>query len=75
MLADRIGEVEGMLGDLAHGHVPNVPSELGWKAEWQHNRKGLVFRVAVYLLFAAAAVGAVGQKKHKEERRSWPRQD
>ena len=72
MLADRIGDVEGMLGDLTRGHVPNLPSELGWKAEWQYNRKSLVFRVAVYLLFAIAAIGAVGKTKRKEEKRLWP---
>ena len=44
MLADRVGEVEGVLED--RGHVPNIPSELGWKAEWKHNRKGLLTRLA-----------------------------
>ena len=46
MLADRVGEVEGVLEDLGRGHVPNIPSELGWKAEWKHNRKGLLTRLA-----------------------------
>jgi hypothetical protein len=47
MLADRVGVVEGVLDDLAHGHVPNVFGELGWKAEWKHNRKSLVTRILV----------------------------
>ncbi len=55
MLADRIGEVEGVLEDLGRGHVPNIPGELGWKAEWKHNRQGLVTRVLV----GAAIAGAV----------------
>lgn len=47
MLADRVGVVEGIVDDLAHGHVPNVLDELGVKAEWEHNRKEFVTRLAV----------------------------
>jgi hypothetical protein len=39
MLADRVGMVEGVCEDLTRGHVPNIFRELGWKAEWQYNRK------------------------------------
>jgi hypothetical protein len=55
MLADRIGVVEGILGDVAHGHIPNIFVELGGRAEWQHNRKNLVTRslLGVGLVFAA----------------------
>ena len=56
MLADRVGVVEGILGDLAHGHVPNLFDELGGKAEWRHNRKNLVTGVVVGAVLAAAAV-------------------
>jgi hypothetical protein len=45
MLADRVGVVEGIVDDLRHGHVPNIVDELGWKAEWKHNRIGLVGRL------------------------------
>lgn len=55
MLADRVGVVEGVLEDLSRGHVPNVFSELGWKAEWKHNRKSLVTRIAVGAVVASAA--------------------
>ena len=55
MLADRINQVEGVLGDLMHGHVPNLPGELGWGAEWKHNRKSLVTRVLVGAAIIAAA--------------------
>ena len=53
MLADRVGVIEGIVSDLARGHVPNIFGELGWKAEWKHNRKSLVTKIAV----GAAAVG------------------
>jgi hypothetical protein len=56
MLADRVGVVEGYLEDLSRGHVPNVFAERGWKAEWKHNRKSLVTRVAVGAALATAAV-------------------
>jgi hypothetical protein len=56
MLADRVNVAEGILGDLAHGHVPNVFAELGWKAEWRHNRANLVRRILVRAALASAAV-------------------
>ena len=55
MLADRVGMVEGLVEDVARGHIPNLFGELGWRAEWQHNRKSLVTRVAV----GTAVVGAL----------------
>jgi hypothetical protein len=54
MLADRVNMVEGVFQDLSRGHIPNIFSEMGWKAEWKYNRKALVTRVAV-----GAAVTAV----------------
>jgi hypothetical protein len=51
--ADRINVVEGIVDDIAHGHVPNILGEMGLKAEWQHNKAGLAKKVAI-----AGAVGA-----------------
>ena len=56
MLADRVSVAEGVLGDLKHGHVPNVFAELGWKAEWKHNRSSLVRRILVRVVLITAAV-------------------
>src|ERR687894_1653445 len=56
MLADRVSVVEGILGDLKHGHVPNVFAERGWKAEWKHNRTSLVWRILIGALSVSAAV-------------------
>ena len=47
ILADRIQVLEGLLQDFLRGRIPNVFSELGWKAEWKHNRAGLVTKVAI----------------------------
>ena len=63
MLADRVGVVEGYIEDLSNGRVPNVFAERGWKAEWQHNRKSLVTRVAVGALLAGAAVAYLSTRK------------
>lgn len=45
--ADRVNVVEGLGEDLARGRVPNVLAEMGIKAEWEHNRAGLVKKAAV----------------------------
>ena len=56
MLADRVSVVEGVFGDLKHGHVPNVFAELGWNAEWKHNRTSLVRRILVRVVLVSVAV-------------------
>ncbi len=47
LLADRVDMVEGIGRDLMQGHVPNVLAEMGIKAEWQHNKAGLLRKAAV----------------------------
>ncbi|WP_201297321.1 hypothetical protein [Sphingomonas sp. 8AM] len=56
MGADRINVVEGVLDDLREGAVPNIPAEMGLRAEWKHNRAGLLARIGAV---AAASLGAV----------------
>jgi hypothetical protein len=46
ILADRINVYEGIIEDLAKGHIPNIAAERGWKVEWKHNPKGMVTKVA-----------------------------
>ncbi len=55
LLADRVDMVEGVGQDLLDGRVPNVLAEMGIKAEWQHNKAGLVQKVAVGAALAGAA--------------------
>jgi hypothetical protein len=55
LLADRVNVVEGIGQDLKRGHVPNVLAEMGIKAEWQHNKGGLLRKAAV-----ATAVLGIG---------------
>ena len=63
MLADRVGVVEGVLADLERGRVPNVFAERGWKAEWNHNRTGLMGRILLIAILVSAVVAYVGRRK------------
>lgn len=47
MGADRLNVVEGVIEDVAQGKVPNIPAEMGARAEWRHNKKGVATKVAV----------------------------
>jgi hypothetical protein len=68
MLADRVNAAEGVLSDLKHGHVPNVFAEAGWKAEWEHNRKGLLLRILVRVVLVSAAVAYFGGRRTNSHR-------
>jgi hypothetical protein len=63
MLADRVSVVKGVLDDLKHGHVPNVFTERGWKAEWKHNRTSLVRRILVRVVLVSAAVAYLSSRR------------
>jgi hypothetical protein len=45
--ADRLNAGEGLMDDLLSGRVPNVPAEMGLRAEWQHNPRGAVAKVGL----------------------------
>ena len=53
LAADRVNVGEGLLSDLAHGHVPNILEEMGLRSEWRYNRAGFVKKALV----ASALVG------------------
>lgn len=55
LLADRVNVVEGVLSDLAHGHVPNIFAEKGYPVEWKYDKKGLLLKLTA---FTALVVGA-----------------
>jgi hypothetical protein len=63
--ADRVDEIEGVIEDIAHGHIPNLFAEKGWKAKWEHNRSGLITQVAIG---AAITLGAIALLSRKKER-------
>jgi hypothetical protein len=63
MGADRINVVEGVAEDLARGKVPNIPAEMGARAEWKHNRKGFVTKTAVVLAVTVGIAAWLGTRK------------
>ena len=55
MGADRINVVEGVVVDLAQARIPNIPAEMGIRAELAHNKRGFAKKVAVVGGLAAVA--------------------
>ncbi len=55
LLADRINMIEGVVSDLAHGHIPNLIAEKGYKTEWKYGRARLITKLAT----TAAVIGGV----------------
>ena len=65
LVADRVNVVEGIGDDLAAGRVPNVFAEMGIKAEWQHNKTGLVKKVAVAGAVAGIAYYMISSRNNR----------
>jgi hypothetical protein len=55
LIADRVDMVEGIISDIAKGHVPNIFAERGWNAEWKYNRQSMINK----MIIAAAVTGVV----------------
>src|SRR5438067_9978740 len=64
LAADRVNVVEGIGEDLAQGKVPNVLAEMGIKAEWEHNKSGLVKKAVI----AGAVLGTVVYLTRRRDR-------
>jgi len=73
LAADRVQVVEGVVDDLAHGHVPNILGEMGIKSEWQHNKAGLAKKVAIAGAIGAAAYFLLKRKDddHYQRHERW----
>jgi hypothetical protein len=56
LAADRINVGEGLLQDLARGHIPNLWKEMGGPAEWRYNRAGLVRKALITTAVLGTAV-------------------
>lgn len=65
VMADRVNVVEGIINDLKSGTIPNIFKEKGMGAAWQHNRKGVIKKVAVTAAVISVAVILLSQKKRK----------
>ncbi|RNI30799.1 hypothetical protein EFA69_06745 [Rufibacter immobilis] len=66
LLADRINVVEGIIEDFKTGKVPNIIAEKGMKADWQHNRSGVMKKAAVAAFLVAAVVAWNMGKKSRD---------
>ncbi|VWX47247.1 conserved hypothetical protein [Novosphingobium sp. 9U] len=64
--ADRVNVVEGLVEDLAHARLPNIPGEMGIKAELSFNKRGFARKIAV--AGAGAALGYVAIKAARHPR-------
>jgi hypothetical protein len=67
MGADRVNMVEGLVEDLAHGKLPNIPKEMGVPAEWRHNKTGLAKKVGIATLIGGAIYGLTRLRRRDEE--------
>lgn len=47
MFADRVNVVEGIIEDISHGHIPNIPREMGLASEWRYNRGPFIRKTAI----------------------------
>lgn len=61
--ADRINVVEGVVEDLAHARLPNIPAEMGIRSELQFNKRGFAKKVAVTAGIAAVAAGWIAWRR------------
>ena len=67
MGADRIDMVEGVVEDLGRAKIPNIPAEMGIKAEWKHNKRGLATKLAVTVAVSAVAVALLKRRGKGED--------
>jgi hypothetical protein len=63
LLADRVNMGEGLVEDLAHGHVPNIFAEMGGPAEFRYNRAGAMRKVAVATAVTALAIYMIRRRR------------
>jgi hypothetical protein len=64
--ADRINVVEGVVNDLAHARIPNIPAEMGIRSELKFNKRGFARKAAVAGLVSAAVVGLLLRRQYRK---------
>jgi hypothetical protein len=73
MGADRINVVEGVVEDLAGGKIPNIPVEMGARAEWQHNKTGFLLKAGAVVAASVLLTSAL-RRRGKQSKSSGPLQ-
>ena len=66
MTADRVDVVEGLLEDLMHLRIPNIPKEMGWKADLKYNKAGIA--KAIFTI-GGVALTVLAVSKYLDDRR------
>jgi hypothetical protein len=72
LFADRVNVVEGIVGDLAHGQLPNIWAEKGYNAQWKYDRAGMLQKIAAAALVTTAAVVLLTRNKASRPRHTRP---
>ena len=62
IMADRVNEVEGIVDDLRHGHLPNIFAEKGYKAQWKYNRESVVKKLVIGAAISVAGISLLLSK-------------
>ncbi|MDR6733522.1 MULTISPECIES: hypothetical protein [Sphingobacterium] len=66
VLADRVDMLEGVVEDIAKGHLPNIAKELGLGAEWKYNKKAFIGKTVVAgLLIGLVAFQLCSKRENK----------
>ena len=66
LAADRVNVGEGLVSDLARGHVPNIFAEMGAAAEWKYNRAGFIRKAVVASAAVGFAIYLMRRRKHSD---------
>ncbi len=56
LCADRVNVVEGVISDLRHGHMPNIPAEMGIRSELKYNKSGFIRKMLMTAIALAALI-------------------
>lgn len=65
--ADRVNMIEGIAQDLAKGHVPNIARETGLAAAWQHDKQGVITRVAAVTAVVGLAAVLLSRRRDDDD--------
>ncbi|ALW84349.1 hypothetical protein AUC43_04135 [Hymenobacter sedentarius] len=65
LMADKVNVVEGILDDFAHGTVPNIFAEKGYKAQWKYDKKSLILKMATLAAVVGGTVVLLSQNNGK----------
>ena len=70
MGADRINVVEGLVDDLAHARIPNIPAEMGIRSELRFNKRGFAKKVAMVGIVSGVAAALLVRRRNARARQA-----